>query len=85
MGPSAFPAGKGIDVAPPAALVRATEAAVFAVIGGESLTERHIDWNFVSSSKSRIEQAKTDWRERKFPLVPGDEKAYAPLPKPRER
>ncbi|MCC6765303.1 MAG: pirin family protein [Deltaproteobacteria bacterium] len=41
---------------------------------------RHIDWNFVSSRKDRIEQAKRDWREGRFPTVPGDEEEFIPLP-----
>lgn len=41
--------------------------------------ERHIFWNFVSSSKDRIEQAKTDWISKSFPKVEGDE-TYIPLP-----
>ncbi|NCF63827.1 MAG: hypothetical protein GWP58_13330 [Gammaproteobacteria bacterium] len=49
------------------------------IVGGESLGERHIYWNFVSSSKERIEQAKSDWRERKFGEVPG-ETEFIPLP-----
>jgi len=49
------------------------------VVGGEPLGERHIYWNFVSSSKERIEQAKSDWRERKFGDVPG-ETEFIPLP-----
>jgi redox-sensitive bicupin YhaK (pirin superfamily) len=49
------------------------------VIGGEPLGERHIFWNFVSSSKARIEQAKSDWRERKFGEIPG-ETEFIPLP-----
>jgi redox-sensitive bicupin YhaK (pirin superfamily) len=49
------------------------------VIGGEPLGERHIYWNFVSSSKERIEQAKSDWRERKFGDIPGDDE-FIPLP-----
>jgi hypothetical protein len=36
-------------------------------------------WNFVSSSRERIEQAKTDWREHRFPKVEGDD-TYIPLP-----
>ncbi|MEM9398354.1 MAG: pirin-like C-terminal cupin domain-containing protein, partial [Pseudomonadota bacterium] len=36
-------------------------------------------WNFVSNSKSRIEQAKADWREQRFPQVPGDDE-FIPLP-----
>jgi redox-sensitive bicupin YhaK (pirin superfamily) len=40
---------------------------------------RHIYWNFVSSSKARIEQAKADWRENRFGQVPGDTE-FIPLP-----
>lgn len=50
------------------------------VMGGEPLGERHIFWNFVSSSAERIEKAKADWRERRFPVVPGDESEFIPLP-----
>ena len=49
------------------------------VIGGEPLGERHIYWNFVSSSKERIEQAKSDWRARKFGDIPGEHE-FIPLP-----
>lgn len=49
------------------------------VIGGESLGERHIWWNFVSSSLDRIEQARTDWQEDRFDKVPGDPE-FIPLP-----
>ena len=41
---------------------------------------RHLWWNFVSSSKERIERAKADWREGRFPKVPGDEAEFIPLP-----
>ena len=41
---------------------------------------RHIWWNFVSSSKERIEQAKADWRKGRFATVPGDELEFIPLP-----
>ena len=49
------------------------------IIGGESLGERHKWWNFVSSSKSRIEQAKSDWQSGKFPQV-SEETEFIPLP-----
>lgn len=49
------------------------------VIGGEPVGERHIWWNFVSSSAERIERAKSDWQERRFEPVPG-ETEYIPLP-----
>ena len=51
------------------------------LLGGEALaTERHAWWNFVSSSRDRIEQAKEDWREQRFDKVPGDEEERIPLP-----
>lgn len=49
------------------------------IIGGASLGERHIWWNFVSSSKPRIEQAKQEWRDNRFAAVPG-ETEFIPLP-----
>ena len=49
--------------------------------GGEPFSEpRHIWWNFVSSSKDRIEQAKDDWRSGRFARIPGDDKEFIPLP-----
>lgn len=51
-----------------------------AIIGGANPGPRFIDWNFVSSRKERIEQAKRDWREGRFPKVPGDETEFIPLP-----
>ncbi len=51
------------------------------LLGGEAFaTERHVWWNFVSSSRERIEQAKDDWREQRFPAVPGDLEERIPLP-----
>lgn len=50
------------------------------LFGGEPLPEqRFMFWNFISHSRKRLEQAKADWRERKFPKVPGDD-TYVPLP-----
>ena len=60
--------------------VRATTASHFVVIGGETLSERHIYWNFVSSRPERIEQAKQDWKAGRFPKVPGDDQEFIPLP-----
>ncbi|HKU40219.1 MAG TPA: pirin family protein [Polyangiales bacterium] len=61
--------------------VQAERAARVMLLGGAKLEgERHIYWNFVSSSEDRIERAKADWKERKFPLVPGDEVEFTPLP-----
>lgn len=51
------------------------------LLGGEPLAEqRFIDWNFVSSSHERIEEAKADWANGKFPKIPGDDKEFIPLP-----
>lgn len=51
------------------------------LLGGEAFTtRRHVWWNFVSSSRDRIEQAKEDWIAGRFPKVPGDEKEFIPLP-----
>ncbi|MDC0602205.1 pirin family protein [Aliiglaciecola sp.] len=60
--------------------VEAIETARIAVIGGEKMAPRHMFWNFASSSKERIEQAKLDWQEGRFPKVPGDEDEFIPLP-----
>ncbi len=66
---------------PGAASVRALGPSRFVLIGGAPLDgERHIWWNFVSSSTERIERAKTDWAEGRFGVVPGDEKEFIPLP-----
>ncbi len=61
--------------------VAAVQGARLVIVGGESLGERHIWWNFVASDPVRIEQAKADWREGRFPRVPGDEEEFIPLPK----
>ncbi|MEO8375847.1 MAG: pirin family protein, partial [Sphingomonas bacterium] len=49
--------------------------------GGEAFaTPRHVWWNFVSSSRDRIEEAKRSWNAGEFPKVPGDEKEFIPIP-----
>ena len=60
--------------------VTATKSSRIALIGGEHLGKRYIEWNFVSSRKERIEQAKQDWKDGKYPKVPGDELEFIPLP-----
>lgn len=51
------------------------------LFGGEPLDgPRHMWWNFVSSSRDRIEQAKQDWLDGRFGTVPGDDKEFIPLP-----
>ena len=51
------------------------------LMGGQAFTtRRHVFWNFVSSSRDRINQAKDDWRAMRFPLIPGDDQEFIPLP-----
>lgn len=51
------------------------------LLGGAPLEgPRFIEWNFVASSKARIERAKDDWRNRRFPSIPGDDQEFIPLP-----
>ncbi|WP_420101818.1 pirin family protein [Bosea sp. (in: a-proteobacteria)] len=51
------------------------------LVGGEPMDgQRFIWWNFVSSSKERIEQAKQEWKTGRFDTVPGDETEFIPLP-----
>jgi redox-sensitive bicupin YhaK (pirin superfamily) len=62
--------------------IQAKSQARFMMLGGEPLDgPRYIWWNFVSSRKERIEQAKTDWRQARFDSVPGDGE-FIPLPEP---
>src|SRR5690606_38126959 len=55
------------------ALITARVPSTLMVFGGEPLGERHVWWNFVSSRKERIEQAKADWAAGRIPLPPGDD------------
>ncbi|GGD98702.1 hypothetical protein GCM10011515_18200 [Tsuneonella deserti] len=51
------------------------------LMGGEAFaTERHVWWNFVSSSRERINQAKDDWRAGRFAPIPGDSEEFIPIP-----
>jgi redox-sensitive bicupin YhaK (pirin superfamily) len=61
--------------------LQATAESRVMLVGGARLQgERHIEWNFVSSSRERIERAMDDWEHERFPTVPGDEKERIPLP-----
>lgn len=62
------------------ATLRATEPALLITIGGAPVGERFIEWNFVSSSKERIEQAKADWRAGRMKLPDRDDQEFIPLP-----
>lgn len=61
------------------ATIEATQDSRVMIIGGDAVGKRHIWWNFVSSSKERIEQAKVDWQAGNFEAVPDDDE-YIPLP-----
>ncbi len=81
-----YPAGqllvftKGVDP-----LIVAKETSVLMLLGGEHLGDRHIWWNFVSSRKERIEQAKADWKEGRISLPPADNLEFIPLPEDKSR
>lgn len=80
----AGPAGAGtllVFVPGARAVLRASRPARVAFVGGAPMDgERHLSWNFVSSSAGRIEQARRDWKEGRFPKVPGDAVEFIPLP-----
>ena len=64
-----------------AATLRSATGGRAMLCGGDAFaTPRHVWWNFVSSSRDRIEQAKRDWRAGNFPLVPGDDIESIPIP-----
>lgn len=77
----AFPAGKMAVIVPEVeAELECYRDARVMLLGGATVDgDRHIWWNFVSSSKDRIERAKADWREGRFAKVPG-ETEFIPLP-----
>jgi redox-sensitive bicupin YhaK (pirin superfamily) len=61
--------------------VNAQSDARVVLVGGAAMDgPRHIWWNFVSSRRERIEQAKADWKQKRFDIVPGDESEFIPLP-----
>lgn len=62
------------------AFITAHTSATLMLFGGEPLGERHIFWNFVSSRKESIEQAKADWAAGRFALPPDDKDEWIPLP-----
>jgi redox-sensitive bicupin YhaK (pirin superfamily) len=80
--------GRPIEVGTLVVLRPGVEVELFApgparvlLVGGAKLAgERIVEWNFVSSSPARIEQAKADWRGGRFPKVPGDDHEFIPLP-----
>lgn len=71
---------KGIDPT-----IVSKEPSTLMLLGGEPLGERFIWWNFVSSRKERIEQAKEDWRQGRIILPPTDNLEFVPLPENKSR
>jgi redox-sensitive bicupin YhaK (pirin superfamily) len=59
--------------------IRATQPATVMGLGGEPVGERFIEWNFVSSSQARIDQAKADWRAGRMKLPDYDNQEFIPL------
>lgn len=66
---------KGVDP-----VILSKETTTLMLLGGEPLGDRYIWWNFVSSRKERIEQAKEDWKQGRFVLPPNDNLEFIPLP-----
>ncbi|HET9930642.1 MAG TPA: pirin family protein [Polyangiaceae bacterium] len=80
-GTEAHPERRLLVFAPGRVELTASAPTRLALLGGDPLDgARHIEWNFVSSSRERIEQAKRDWRERRFPTIPSDHDEFIPLP-----
>ena len=77
-----FEAGRLLVFRPGDAItIRARSNSRVMLLGGEPMDgPRYIWWNFVSSSKDKIEAAKDDWKQARFGIVPGDEKDFIPLP-----
>jgi redox-sensitive bicupin YhaK (pirin superfamily) len=69
-----------VFVAGSEAVLQAAVPSVLMLLGGDPVGERFIDWNFVSSSRDRIEQAKSDWRAGRMKLPDLDNQEFVPLP-----
>ena len=78
-----FAAGQMIVLTPgERATFTALSPAIVMALGGEPIGPRFIEWNFVHSSKDRIEQAKADWRAGRMKLPDLDNEEWIPLPEP---
>lgn len=74
------PSTMAVFGAGPAPVLKALEPSVVMLLGGEPVGERFIDWNFVSSSKDRIQQARADYKAGRMKLPDLDDKEFTPLP-----
>ncbi|MGF6181200.1 redox-sensitive bicupin YhaK (pirin superfamily) [Massilia sp. UYP32] len=72
--------GRMLVLGATASRVEALEHATVMVLGGEPVGERHLYWNFVSSSKDRLAQAAADWKAGRMKLPDADDKEFIPLP-----
>jgi len=76
-----FGAGRMLVLAPGSPVTfKAETASTVMLLGGEPIGERFVEWNFVSSSKERIAQAKADWRAGRMKLPVRDDREFIPLP-----
>jgi len=71
---------KGVDPT-----IVAKEETTLMLLGGEPLGDRFIWWNFVSSRRERIDQAKEDWKQGRIVLPPNDNKEFIPLPEEKSK
>ena len=72
--------GRMLVLGAAASRVRALERATVMVLGGDPVGERHLYWNFVSSSKDRLAQAAADWKAGRMKLPDADDAEFIPLP-----
>jgi len=63
--------------------VRAKEPSRVLLVGGPHLGDRLIDWNFVASTRERLERARDAWIAQTFPRIPGDDQEFVPYPERR--
>ncbi|MET1755014.1 pirin family protein [Novosphingobium sp. RD2P27] len=73
-------AGQMLVLGPGVSRLRADGSATVMVLGGEPLGERFLFWNFVSSSRERLDQAAADWKAGRMKLPDGDSDEFIPLP-----
>lgn len=80
LGGETYGSGRMLVLNPGASRIRGVEPSTVMVLGGEPLGERFLYWNFVSSSKERLEQAAADWRAGRMKLPDADDAEFIPLP-----